>query len=173
MKRSTKFIATAAAAVALFLTTNANAQSNLGIGITAGAPTSNSQTVVLGADLRLQINVSKRFSIPLSGGYTRMVAADGMTGKYAIDHDYIPVKGGVKYFFSSRGTAWYAEMSAGAGFATGDYPTTETEFLLSPALGYSFGSGIDLSTRYEGFSEDNQNRGFFGVRLAYGFKLGK
>ena len=173
MNRSTKFIATAAAAVALFLTTNVNAQSNLGIGITAGAPTNNSQSVVLAADLRLQINVSKRFSIPLTGGYTRMYAADGQTGKYAIDHDYIPVKAGVKYFFSSRGTAWYALMEAGAALATGDYPDSETRFLISPAFGYSFGSGLDLGVKYEGFSEDNQNRGFFGVRLAYGFKLGK
>lgn len=173
MKKSTKFIATAATAVALFLTTNVNAQSNLGIGITAGAPTSNSQSAVLAADLRLQINVSKRFSIPLTGGYTRMFAADGMTGKYAFDHDYIPVKAGLKYFFSSKGTAWYALMEAGAGFATGDYPSTDTEFLLAPAFGYSFGSGLDLSAKYEGFSEDGQNRGFFGLRLAYGFKLGK
>ncbi len=171
MKTSTKFLATAAAAVALFISTNANAQSRLGIGATVGSPTNNKQSIVYGADLTLQIKASDHLYIPLSGGYTRMNASNDATGVDAIDRDYIPVKAGAKWLFSDKGYAWFVQMEAGAALATGSYPTSSTHFLFAPGAGYSWDNGLEIGARYEGFKEDKKQKGFFGLRLAYGFKL--
>lgn len=171
MKKSTKFIATAAAAVAIFFSTNASAQSRLGVGVTAGAPTNNNQSVVLGADLTLQIKASDHLYIPLSGGYTRMYAGDNTTGIDAIDRDYIPVKAGAKWLFSEKGYAWFIQFEGGMALPTGDYPTSSSRFIYAPAWGYAWSNGLEVSTRYEGFKENKKQKGFFGLRLAYGFKL--
>ncbi len=171
MKNSTKFLATAAAAVALFFSTNASAQSKLGIGATVGAPTNNNQSIVYGADLTFQIKASGHLYIPISGGYTRMNAADDATGVDAIDRDYIPVKLGAKWNFSDKGYGWFAQFDGGAALATGSYPTSSTHFIYSPGAGYSWDSGLEMGARYEGFKEDKKQKGFFGLRLAYSFKL--
>jgi len=171
MKKTTKILTTAAAAVALFFSTNAMAQSSLGVGVIAGTPTDNARSHVLSAELRLQLNVSTRWSIPITGGYTRMYAKDNSTGVNAIDRDYIPVKVGAKYFFAERGSGLYGLLEGGAGLATGDYPTDNTRFIYSPAFGYAWSNGLDLSGKYEGFRASGITTGYWGVRLAYGFKL--
>lgn len=171
MKNSTKFLATAAAGVALFFSTNATAQSKLGIGATVGAPTNNKQSIALGADLTLQIKASDHLYIPVSGGYTRLNAGDNAVGVDAIDRDYIPVKAGAKWNFSDKGYAWFVQFEGGAALATGSYPTSSTHFIFAPGAGYSWDNGLEIGARYEGFKEDKKQKGFFGLRLAYGFKL--
>lgn len=171
MKNTNKILAGAVVALTMLLQTNVNAQSNLGIGLTAGAPTNNNQKVVLGADLRLQIKAGDHWAIPLTGGFTRMYAKDGAPGKDAFDRDYIPVKGGVKYLFSDKGYAWFIQMEGGMALPTGDYPTSSSRFIFAPTAGYAWENGLEISSRYEGFKEDKKQKGFFGLRLAYGFKL--
>ncbi|MGF1924282.1 MAG: outer membrane beta-barrel protein [Bacteroidia bacterium] len=172
MNKSSKFLATAAAAVALFFSTNVSAQDNpkFGIGLNVGAPTSNQRSLALGADLRYQFDIDKQLSIPLTTGYTRLFGAEiGNTGVDYADHAYIPLKAGLKYFFSETGSGLYGLAEAGAAFSVGTY--SGTNFVYSPAIGYSWSNGLDLAAKYEGFNHEKINTGYFGLRLAYGFKL--
>ncbi|WP_316808789.1 hypothetical protein [Pedobacter agri] len=176
MKTITKIIATSAAVVALFFTTNVNAQSKkLGIGVNVGAGTNDAYGLAIGGDLRYQFDVDKQLSIPVTAGYTHLVGKDieGTNLKFS-DYGYIPVKIGAKYFFDTTGSGLYGLAEVGAGF--GVTPSNAgTGFIYSPAIGYSWSNGIDLSAKYEGntakpdFAVNPQ--GWFGIRLAYGFSL--
>lgn len=167
MKKSFKFLATAAAAVALFFSTNANAQSSpkFGIGLNVGAPTRNAYNFSIGGDLRYQFDLSKQLSVPITAGYNRFIANSG--NNYP-DFEYIPAKAGLKYFFSETGSGVYALAEAGAAFGLG--ANEKTYFLYAPAVGYAWSNGLDLAAKYEGF-DNGINTGYFGLRLAYGFKL--
>jgi hypothetical protein len=172
MKKSSMFFASAVAAVALFFSTNVNAQTNprFGVGINLGAPTSDAYSVAIGADLRYQFDLSKQLSVPLTAGYTHLVGKEiGNSGINFDDFGYIPAKVGLKYYFNESGTGVYGLGEVGAGFGTKS--GSGTSFVYSPALGYSFGSGLDLAAKYEGLSKNSVNTGYVGIRLAYGFKL--
>ncbi len=173
MKKSTKFLAGAVAALAIFFSSNAQAQTNprFGVGLNAGAPTQSGYNFAIGADLRYQFDVDKQLSIPITAGYTHISGDDiqiaGTT--YKVNFGYIPVKAGLKYFFSDSGTGAYGLAEAGAAFGTES--GAGTSFVYSPVLGYSWGSGLDLGVKYEGLSKNGVNNGYVGLRLAYGFKL--
>ncbi|NRF38239.1 hypothetical protein [Pedobacter foliorum] len=167
MKNSTKFFATAVAAVALFFTTSANAQ-KLGVGINLGVPTTDGYSFAVGADARLQFDVSKQVSIPVTAGYTHFLGKT-VGGFDVPDFGYIPLKGGVKVFFDETGSGLYGLGEIGAGF--GVTKGSGTSFLYSPAVGYAFSSGLDLGVKYEGLSKGGGNLGQVALRIAYGFKL--
>jgi hypothetical protein len=171
MKKSTKFLASAVAALAIFFSVNANAQDTrkFGIGLNVGLPTSDAYGVALGADLRYQFDVSKQLSIPITAGFTNWMGKEiGNTGIDVADYSYIPLKAGLKYFFNEGGSGLYGLAEAGAAFSTGSY--SGTNFVFSPALGYSWSNGLDLGLKYEGVSNGG-TEGYVGLRLAYGFKL--
>jgi hypothetical protein len=179
MKTTTKFLASAVAAVALFFTTNANAQGpKLGIGINAGIPTTDQYNLTLGADARLQFDVSQQLSIPVTVGYTHFFSKDaGDAGVLAKqDYGYIPVKAGAKVFFNESGSGLYGLAEVGAAFGVTE--DAKIGFLYSPAIGYSWSNGLDLGVKYEGISGAREqtfgydkNVGHVALRLAYGFKL--
>lgn len=73
MKTSTKIIASAVAAVAMFFTTNVSAQ-NLGYGADFGVPTNHAYKFAGGLDARIQFNLTKQLSVPITSGYTRLWA---------------------------------------------------------------------------------------------------
>lgn len=170
MKNSTKKIAASVAAVAMFFTINANAQNQkLGVGLNLGVPTKDYQNLVVGADLRYQFDVDKQLSVPITAGYTHFFGSEiGNTGVNHADQGYIPLKAGLKYFFSETGSGAYGLGEIGAGFGTTS--GAGTAFVFSPAIGYSWSNGLDLAAKYEGFS-NNGTIGYAGIRLAYGFKL--
>ena len=173
MKTITKIIATSAAVVALFFTTNVNAQStarNLGIGLNVGVPTSDAYSFAIGGDLRYQFNVDKQLSIPVTAGYTHLSGKEiGNSGVNYESFGYIPVKAGAKYFFNESGSGLYGLAELGPAFGTNE--GSGTSFVYSPAIGYSWDNGLDLGAKYEGLSKNSANTGYFGLRLAYGFKL--
>ncbi len=177
MKKSTKIFASAVAAVALFFTTNVNAQNShkLGIGVTVGIPTSDLYSVTLGADARLQFDVTKQLSVPVAVGYNHFIAKDNVSylGGDLPDYGYIPVKTGLKYFFDPSGSGIYAMGEVGAAFGVTDH--AKTTFLYAPTLGYSWSNGLDLGVKYENTGKgveflSNQS-GQVALRIAYGFKL--
>jgi len=170
MNKTSKFLATAAAAVALFFSTNVHAQSSpkFGIGLNVGAPTSNAYSFAIGGDLRYQFDIDKQLSIPITAGYTRFIGKEVGAFTYA-DYAYVPVKAGLKYFFNDTGAGAYGLAEAGAAFSVGTY--SGTDFVYSPAIGYAWSNGLDLSAKYEGMNVNTINTGYFGLRLAYGFKL--
>lgn len=170
MRKQNKFLVVAAAVTALLFATEASAQEKtpmkLGIGLNVGVPTNEGSNFAIGADLRYQIDVNKRLSVPITAGYTNISNKDSWGGG---SFGYIPVKGGVKYFFNESGGGAYGLAEIGAGFGTSS--GSGTSFVYSPAIGYAWGSGIDLGVKYEGLSNNGANTGYVGLRLAYGFRL--
>ena len=173
MKKTTKFLAGAVAVLALFFTTNVNAQTKLGIGGNFGIPTgdaSDFSNFALGLDARLQFDVSKQISIPVTTGYTSFFGKKiGNTDANFGDFGFIPVKAGVKVFLDDTGSGLYglAELGAAFGVTNG----SGTSFIYSPAIGYSWSSGLDLGVKYEGLSKNSTTLSQVALRIAYGFNL--
>lgn len=174
MKLTTKLAASVFAAAAFFFSTNVNAQDSrkFGIGLSVGVPTTDLYSFAIGADARMQFDVTKRLSIPVALGYNHYIAKDDIQD--LPDYGYIPVKTGLKYFFDPNGSGLYAMGEVGAAFGVTD--RAKTTFLYAPTVGFSFSNGLDLGVRYENTGKgvdivSPPNMGQVAVRIAYGFKL--
>lgn len=170
-------------AIALFFAQNATAQEienkatnydqgfRLGFGVGGGYVFDDPYDFALGGDVRLQYDLSKRYSLTLTTGFTNLF----VNGKNN-DLGFIPAKAGFKAFFWED--QFYAMGEAGAGFAvTNNYD--QTTLILSPSIGYAT-KYIDISLRYEHYSDFpalksngavGEGTGQLGVRIAYAFKL--
>ena len=180
-------------AVAVLFAGNAQAQDTntaenydqgfrLGVGLNAGYSTNDPYKLSLGADVRGQYDLSKKYSLTLTTGYTNLFQskADGFPGQTeGKDLGLIPAKAGFKAFVWND--QFYLMGEAGAAFAVSNVSNTrdKTSLLLSPSIGYAT-KYIDVSlnyTHYNHFDRLNSNGslgrgvGQVGVRLAYGFKL--
>lgn len=182
----------AAAALIFTATTQAqetkNAATNydqgfrLGVGLNAGYSTNDPYKLALGADVRGQYDLSKRYSLTLTTGYTNLFQskADGFPGQTeGKDLGLIPAKAGFKAFIWDD--QFYVMGEAGAAFAVSNVDNTrdKTSLLLSPSIGYAT-KYIDVSLNYTHYNHlDRLNNngtvgrgvGQVGVRVAYGFKL--
>ena len=151
--------------------TNYDQGFKLGIGINAGYVFQDPYDFALGADARLQYDLSKRYSLTLTTGFSNLF----VSGKKN-DLGFIPAKAGFKAFIWND--QFYVMGEIGAAFAvTNDYD--KTSMILAPSIGYAT-KYIDLSLRYENYSDFPKlnNNGTVGegvgqlaVRIAYGFKL--
>ena len=168
-------------AISLFFANNVSAQDSatenydqsfrLGIGVTAGYVFDEPYGLGLGADARLQYDLSKRYSLTLTTGFTNLFV-DGNKN----DLGFIPAKLGFKAFVWND--QFYIMGEGGAAFAvTNNYD--KTSLLIAPSIGYAT-KFIDFSVRYEHYSDfpklnDNGTigKGFgqLSLRVAYGFKL--
>ena len=139
----------------------------LGIGANVGYIFDDPYDFSLGADVRLQYDLSQRTSLTLTTGFTNLFIGDGIE-----DLGFIPVKAGFKGFIWED--RFYLMGEVGAAFAvTNDYD--KTSLLLAPGVGYAT-KHIDFSLRYEYYNDFPKANGGEGVgqlalRLAYGFKL--
>ena len=152
--------------------TNYDQGFRLGFGLNAGYAVHDPYKLALGADARLQYDLSKRYSITFTTGFTNLFVSqvDGS------DLGFIPAKAGFKAFVWND--QFYVMGEAGAAFAvTNGY--NKTSLLLAPSIGYAT-KYVDFSLRYEhynDFARFNNNGGVgkgvgqVGVRLAYGFEL--
>lgn len=170
-------------AVSILFANNSNAQQTettknydqgfrLGFGVTAGYAVHDPFKFTLGGDARLQYDLSKRYSVTLTTGYSNLFVskADGN------DLGFIPAKAGFKAFVWND--QFYIMGEAGAAFAvSNDYD--KTSLLLAPSIGYAT-KYIDISLRYEHYNDfarvnnngsQGEGVGQVGVRLAYGFEL--
>ncbi len=176
MKTITKILSIAAVALTI-ASTNADAQSmsgrtpgvRLGFGVNGGVAEKGSPFEYgVGADARLQLDMTKDVAITATGGYTRLMAKDNMGD----DYDFIPAKGGVKVFPFA---GFYGMGEIGAGFGIKD--GSKTALIYGGGIGYEWLGGIDISARYEGYKQDSASStyrpqtGQFALRIAYGFKL--
>jgi len=171
--------------VSLMFATNSNAQETqaatnydqgfrLGFGLNAGYAAHDPYKLALGADARLQYDLSKRYSITFTTGFTNLFVSE--SDAPFKDLGFIPAKAGFKAFVWND--QFYVMGEAGAAFAvTNGY--NETSLLLAPSIGYAT-KYVDISLRYEhynDFARINNNGttgkgvGQVGVRLAYGFEL--
>ena len=151
----------------------------LGFGANVGYATDEPYKLALGGDIRGQYDLSKRYSLTLTTGFTNLFVskADVFPGQTeGKDLGFIPAKAGFKAFVWNN--QFYVMGEAGAAFAvTNDY--NKTSLLLAPTIGYAT-KYVDVSVHYEHYSDFakmNNNGtigkgvGQVGVRLAYGFKL--
>ena len=177
-------------AIAMMFANNAQAQETkkvdnydqgfrLGFGANAGYSVNDPYKLALGADARVQYDLSKRYSLTLTTGFSNLFVskADVFPGQTeGKDLGFIPAKAGFKAFVWND--QFYVMGEAGAAFAvTNNY--NKTSLLLAPSIGYA-SKYIDVSVHYEHYSDFaklNNNGsvgkgvGQVGVRLAYGFKL--
>jgi hypothetical protein len=182
MKTTTKIKTLLVLAISAFLSNTTSAQDTavknydqgfkLGFGVSGGYATQDPYKLALGADARLQYDLTKRYSLTLTTGFTNLFIseADGS------DFGFIPAKAGFKAFVWND--EFYVMGEAGAAFAvTNGYD--QTSLILAPSIGYAT-KYIDVSLRYEHYSDfpKMNNNGTTGkgvgqvaLRVAYGFEL--
>lgn len=192
MKTTTKIKTVLLVAVAAIFSNTAVAQETktetnydqgfrLGVGLNAGYATQDPYKLALGGDVRLQYDLSQRYSLTLTTGYTNLFVSKAdvfptqIEGK---DLGFIPAKAGFKAFIWDD--QFYVMGEAGAAFSvTNSNGYNKTSLLLAPSIGYAT-KYVDISVHYEHYSDFakiNNNGtigkgvGQVGVRLAYGFKL--
>ena len=183
MKITEKFKIVMVFAITILFANNSNAQEasssqnydqgfRLGLGIIGGYAVHDPYKLALGADARLQYDLSKRYSLTLTTGYSRLFVseADGD------DLGFVPAKLGFKAFIWND--QFYIMGEGGAAFVT-DPHYHKTSLLWAPSIGYAT-KYIDVSLRYEQYNDFvrlNNNGslgkgvGQVGLRVAYGFDL--
>jgi hypothetical protein len=144
----------------------------LGFGLSGGVPlNAEPYEFNLGGDVRLQYDLSTRYSLTLTTGFNNFFVNGDDN-----DLGYIPVKGGFKAFVLKDKLYILGEVG-GAFAVTNDYD--ETSLLLSPGIGYA-NKYFDASLRYEHYTDfptinndgtTSKGLGMIAVRLAYGFRL--
>ncbi|MGH2664236.1 hypothetical protein [Flavobacterium sp.] len=129
----------------------------LGYGFNGGVPTNNAFNFSLGADGRLQYDISMKTSFSATTGYTHLFKST--------EHDtgFIPVKLGFKSFIGNQ-IYYLGEVGAAIGVSKG----MGTSFLWAPGIGIAT-KHIDISLRYENYNRFDT--GQVSLRLAYGYKL--
>lgn len=133
----------------------------LGIGLNGGVPTNHDfYNYSLGADVRLQYDLSKRTSVTLTTGFTNLFINNGVK-----DLGFIPVKLGFKAFIWED--QFYVLGEVGGGIAVTNGYKQDT-YLWTPGIGYA-NKIVDVSLRYEAYTEYDTNQ--IALRVAYGFKL--
>lgn len=143
----------------------------LGFGINGGYVFQEPYHFSMGGDVRIQYDLSKRYSITLTTGYTNLTISGNNN-----DLGFIPLKAGYKTFVWEN--KFYAMGEIGAAFGTSD-TYRRTSVIVSPSVGY-VSKFIDISIRYENYADFPNLKsngtvgdgiGLVSLRLAYGFRL--
>ena len=180
MKVLSKLIAVSIIASAIFFTTNATAQTvaakqfTFSLGAETGLPTGiahRGSSFALGATGQFQYGVTNNFAVTFAaGGYHFFPKINPNTGKRFGSYGEIPVKIGVKQFFTpnlyvgAEGGLVWEKLEDGQGWA----PFHRRD--LAGRVGYA-NKHWDLSARYEDFYMKDYHTGLVALRLAYGFGL--
>ena len=130
----------------------------LGFGLSGGFDTGQDYEASVGADVRLQYDLSQKMSLTFTPGYTHLF----IKGE---DAGFVPVKAGFKAFL---GNQFYAMGEVGG--AIGVNGGLDNSALLAPSFGYA-NKFIDISVRYENYLDYKIDQ--IGLRIAYGFSLKK
>lgn len=129
----------------------------LGFGFNGGVPTNSAFNFSLGADGRLQYDISLKTSFSATTGYTHLF------NKGVSDTGFVPAKLGFKSFLGDQ-IYVLGEVGAAIGVNKG----MGTSSLWAPGIGIAT-KHIDISLRYENYNKFNT--GQVSLRLAYGYKL--
>lgn len=142
----------------------------MGVGASVGYPFEDPYNLNVGGDVRLQYDLSKKYSLTATTGFNNLFVSGDNN-----DLGYIPAKLGFKAFVLKD--KFYLMGEAGAAFAvTNNY--NDKSLLLSPSIGYAT-KYIDLSLRYEYLPDfpsirnnaADKGLGQVSLRIAYGFDL--
>jgi len=179
MKTVSKLITAAFTVAALFFTTNVKAQTtpankfDLNLGIETGIPTgvaSTFNTFILGGTVRLQYGVSNNFALTFTTGGDHFFTKDmpGTNIRYS-SFGVGPIKAGFKEFFIPNIYVG-AEGGIGREVTQKGFVGGATKLLIEPGVGYA-NKRWDFGINYESLTGQNDNYGFVGLRVAYGFSL--
>lgn len=168
MKNVNGLLGLFAATALLLLTNEVNAQESkaqpdylnhwrVGFGLNGGLSTNNAYDFALGADARLQYDLTTKTSLSATTGYTHLFI------KNTDDAGFVPAKLGFKSFL---GDQIYVLGEVGA--AIGTQNGMGTSFLWAPGIGIAT-KHVDISLRYEDYHKFDTNQ--IALRLAYGFRL--
>lgn len=150
--------------------TNYEQKTRLGFGLNVGMPVHDPYDVNLGADIRLQRDLNKTYSVTLTTGFSNMFIAGDNN-----DLGYIPVRVGIKGFVTE--SPFYLMGEVGGAFTvTNNYD--RNSITLSPSIGYAK-RNVDISLRYDHFNKfikisngtPSEGVGQFAVRIAYGLPI--
>jgi hypothetical protein len=179
MKKVSKLIAAAFTIAALFLTTSVKAQTTpankfvLSLGVEAGLPTgvaSMYNTAIVGGNIRVQYGITNSLAVTFATGGDHFFT-DYIPGTHTRYSSFGvgPIKGGVKEFFIPN---FYVDVEGGIGreVTQQGFVGGQTKLLISPGVGYA-NKKWDFGIVYESLTGMNDNYGFVGPRIAYGFGL--
>lgn len=146
-----------------------NRNFKFGVGLNTGLPLNDPYDFNLGADARVQYNISEAYSLCLTAGYNNLFVED------EANFGYVPVKVGYKTFLFKN--EFYVMGEIGGAFSvTKDYE--KNSMIFCPSVGYAT-KYVDISLRYEFLKDfpiikdgvvDNGLANLM-VRFAYGFDL--
>ncbi|MBB5397567.1 outer membrane beta-barrel protein [Mucilaginibacter sp. AK015] len=139
-----------------------------GAGLELGVPANSVFAIGFGGSGKAEVPLVSALSLSVTGGFTSFHYKSALIGSSTTQPavNYIPVKAGVKYYFSP---GFYAEGEAGNAFQT-NY-TKENLFIIAVGPGFivSTGehSGIDFGFRYENWGSGRLRQ--TAIRVAYRF----
>jgi hypothetical protein len=168
------------AAIILLCSSNIFAQSkssstgaDLSIGVDGGFPIGSfgdGYKFGIGGTAKLGYNLNDMFAVTLQSGYISFSGKSQTFFGTTIQNPavgFVPIKLGLRYTVNG---GVYVEPQLGVSVISGGGSTTAFTYAIN--LGYRMTPGIDISARYEGVSDDG-TASFIGLRIAYGFALGK
>lgn len=175
MKTITKIFMIALIAMSSLTVYNAKAQTptmnsgikfKIGVGASAGITRDASPFgYALGADVRVQLDLSPYVALTASGGYTRLFTRDNFPA--IADYDFIPAIGGVKVF-PIKGMFLAANVGAGFGIQDG----SKTSFIFGGGTGYEWSNGLEIGIRYEGYQQDSSSSTYQPINGQYALRIG-
>jgi hypothetical protein len=162
----------ATAATSVAQTTTPKEGGKFSIGVDAGLPTGSASDIsnlTLGGSLKYEYPVAAKTFLSVSAGYSYFLYKSAVKDAFSAlgtpksGEGFIPVKAGLKYYFSP---GFFGEGQLGAVFSTES--GGGTAFAYAPGIGYTFSGGLEAGVRYEGWSHDG-TLGQAALRLAYRF----
>jgi hypothetical protein len=149
-------------------TTSTKQESKFSIGVDAGLPTGTAADVynfAIGGSLKYDVAAATDLFVTFSAGYEAFLVKSSLTSLGAKSSSgFIPLKAGLKYYFSE---GFFGEAQVGAAISTES--GGGTAFAYAPGIGYSFDGGFEVGARYEGWSK-NGTIGQAALRVAFSFK---
>ncbi len=148
-------------------TATSGRSSKFSIGVDAGRPVGKASDVynfAIGGSLKYDALIATDLFVTFSGGYESFLVKNSLKSQLGISNSgYIPLKAGLKYYFSE---GFFGEGQLGIAIAT--QSNGGTAFAYAPGIGYTFDGGFEAGLRYEDWSK-NGTIGQVALRLAYGF----
>jgi hypothetical protein len=126
----------------------------------------------IGGSLQAEYKPAADIGLTVSLGYLSFSGKSVGNLKYK-NASFVPVMGGVKYYFSPK---VYAHGQLGVAFGASDIVGSLVHvngkgslFAYSPGIGFQLSPQIDAEIKYLGLSQNSYNLNSAGVRLAYNF----
>jgi len=139
-----------------------------GVGLELGAPTNSIYTIGFGGSGKAEVPLADALSFTVTAGYTSFYYKSALIGSSTSPDPagYLPLKGGIKYFFSE---GVYAEGEAGNVFETNYGKGNMFVFAIGPGFTIPTGkhAGVDVGFRYENWGGGRLKQ--TGIKVAYRF----